>query len=251
MLRDFLRVLTGGGEPLMTLARAEHALSLIREAYVTGGVTPSCEPGCDRPAGPGRMNAAAHVLMRPHGDRHWDGIIRGTGVMAALGIPVVILAPATAPLLVFVLATLWTHGPLAVFMPAAYEPILAHFGGLYPPAEVAALGTLADLMVEYVDYHVFRALCGGARARQALQHPMVQRAIRWFNRAPFLTTFVFALTPLPDWALRLVAPAAGYPCRATCSRWDWGGSRTSSSLPRPARCGTPTRECWSCCCACR
>ena len=157
------------------------------------------------------MSAAAEVLLRPHGDRHWDGIIRGTGVMAALGIPLVILAPSTAPLLVFVLATLWTHGPLAVFMPAAYEPILAHFGGLYPPAEVAALGTLADLMVEYVDYYVFRALCSGGRARAALQHPMVQRAIRWFNRAPFLTTFVFALTPLPDSAIRLVAPAAGYP----------------------------------------
>ena len=81
---------------------------------------------------------------------------------------------------------------------------------LYPPAEGGA-GTLADLLVEYVDYHVFRALCTGGRARQALQHPMVQRAIRWFNRAPFLTTFIFALTPLPDWALRLVAPAAGYP----------------------------------------
>ncbi len=157
------------------------------------------------------MSAAARVLTRPHGDRHWDGIIRGTGVMAALGIPLVVLAPATAPLLLFVLATLWTHGPLAIFMPAAYEPILAHFGGLYPPVEVAALGTLADLLVEYVDYHVFRALCRGPRAGQALQHPMVQRAIRWFNRAPFLTTFVFALTPLPDWALRFVAPAASYP----------------------------------------
>lgn len=157
------------------------------------------------------MNAAAQVLLRPHGDRHWDGIIRGSGVMAALGIPLVLLAPATAPLMVFVLATVWTHGPLAAFMPAAYEPILAHFGGLYPPAEVAALGTLADLLVEYVDYHVFRALCSGARAGSAMRHPMVQRAIRWFNRAPFLTSFVFALTPLPDWALRLVAPAAGYP----------------------------------------
>lgn len=157
------------------------------------------------------MNAAVQALTRPHGDRHWDGIIRGSGAMAALGIPVVILAPATAPLLVFVLATIWTHGPLAVLMPAAYEPILAHFGGLYPPAEVAALGTLADLLVEYVDYYVFRALCGGAGARRAMTHPMVKRAIRWFNRAPFLTTFVFALTPLPDSAIRLVAPAAGYP----------------------------------------
>jgi uncharacterized membrane protein YdjX (TVP38/TMEM64 family) len=157
------------------------------------------------------MSAAATFLTRPHGDRHWDGILRGTGVMAALGIPMVILAPASAPLLVFVVATMWTHGPLAVFMPAAYEPILAHFGGLYPPVEVAALGTLADLLVEYVDYHVFRALCSGGRVRQALQHAMVQRAIRWFNRAPFLTTFVFALTPLPDSAIRLVAPVAGYP----------------------------------------
>jgi predicted dehydrogenase len=40
MWRDFVRVLSGEGEPLMTLARAEHALALIREAYVTGGVTP-------------------------------------------------------------------------------------------------------------------------------------------------------------------------------------------------------------------
>ena len=153
----------------------------------------------------------AAALTHRYGDRHWDGIIRGTGLMAAVGIPVVIIAPEAAPLLLFVLATVWTHGPLAMFMPAAYEPILAHFGGLYLPAEIAALGTLADLMVEYVDYHVFRALCGSVRARQALQHPMVQRAIRWFNRAPFLTTFVFALTPLPDWPLRLAAPAAGYP----------------------------------------
>ena len=153
----------------------------------------------------------AAAFTHQYGDRHWDGIIRGSGLMAALGIPVVIIAPMTAPLLLFVLATIWTHGPLAMFMPAAYEPVLAHFGGLYPPAEIAALGTVADLLVEYVDYHVFRSLCGTTRVRQALQRPVAQRALRWFNRAPFLTTFVFALTPLPDWPLRLVAPAAGYP----------------------------------------
>lgn len=159
------------------------------------------------------MTATASFLVRPYGDRRWDGILRGTGVLAALGIPFVILAPAAAPLLVFVLATMWTHGPLAMFMPAAYEPILAHFGGLYPPAEIAAIGTLADLAVEYVDYHVFRSLSQGGRARRAMQHGMVQRALHWFGRAPFLTTFIFALTPLPDWAVRFVAPAAGYSVR--------------------------------------
>lgn len=45
MLSDFVRVLTRGGEPLMTLARAEHALTLIREAYVTGGVSPATVTG--------------------------------------------------------------------------------------------------------------------------------------------------------------------------------------------------------------
>lgn len=39
MLCDFHRVLSRGGEPLMTLARAEHALALIRQAYVTSGVS--------------------------------------------------------------------------------------------------------------------------------------------------------------------------------------------------------------------
>lgn len=158
----------------------------------------------------GRMTAAASLLTRPWGGRRWDGIVRGTGILAAIGIPLVVVVPAAAPLLVFVLATIWTHGPLAMLMPAAYEPILAHFGGLYPPFEIALIGTLADLVVEYVDYHVFAALCHGKLARHTVERGIVQRAIRWFNRAPFLTTFVFALTPLPDWALRLVAPAAGY-----------------------------------------
>jgi hypothetical protein len=150
------------------------------------------------------------MFVRPYGDQRWDGIVRGTGLLAAIGIPLVLVVPAAAPLLVFVLATLWTHGPLAMLMPAAYEPILAHFGGLYPPFQIAVIGTLADLVVEYVDYHVFAALCRGKLARHTVERGIVQRAIRWFNRAPFLTTFVFALTPLPDWALRLVAPAAGY-----------------------------------------
>jgi hypothetical protein len=44
MLGDFVRVLTRGGEPVMTLARAEHALSLIRQAYATGGVTSNAVP---------------------------------------------------------------------------------------------------------------------------------------------------------------------------------------------------------------
>ena len=44
MLGDFVRVLTRGGEPVMTLARAEHALNLIRQAYTTSGVTANAVP---------------------------------------------------------------------------------------------------------------------------------------------------------------------------------------------------------------
>jgi predicted dehydrogenase len=51
MLRDFLRVLTQGGEPLMTLARAEHALSLVRQAYATSGVTAATAMSAAEPIG--------------------------------------------------------------------------------------------------------------------------------------------------------------------------------------------------------
>jgi ribonucleoside-triphosphate reductase len=154
---------------------------------------------------------SSSVLTRPFGTPLWDGIVRGSGAIALLAIPVVLLVPRAAPLAAFALVTIWVHGPMSPFLPAAYEPTLMAFGRLYPPLLIGVVGTLANLYVEFLDYHLFRAMAALGPYRRFQAHPMFARAVRWFDRAPFATTWLFGWSPLPDWMVRMIAPAAGYP----------------------------------------
>ncbi|MDH4131108.1 MAG: VTT domain-containing protein [Gemmatimonadota bacterium] len=139
-----------------------------------------------------------------------DGLLRVTAGLGLASIPLVLLVPASGPLVGFALVTMWTHGPFAPFMPAAYEPVLMLFGTQYPPMFVAVVGALSDLCVEWLDYGLFRAIALRGLPARIREHDAYLRALHWFRRWPFVTVFVTALTPLPDWVVRLIAPAAGY-----------------------------------------
>ncbi len=153
----------------------------------------------------------SEVFRRRFGSPTADRVLRGTGVVATLAIPLTVFEPTVAPLTAFLLITVWVHGPASPFLPAAYEPVLIAFGQMYPPLLIASLGTVGDLYVEYLDYHLFRRL-GGFGPYAALQRqPLFARAMNLFRRRPFLTVWFFACSPLPDWMIRLIAPAAGYP----------------------------------------
>jgi membrane protein YqaA with SNARE-associated domain len=140
-----------------------------------------------------------------------DGLLRLTAALGLASIPLVLLVPASGPLVGFALVTMWTHGPFAPFMPAAYEPVLMLFGTQYPPVLVAVVGALSDICVEWLDYGLFRAIAQRGLPARIREHGAYLRALHWFRRWPFVTVFVTALTPLPDWVVRLIAPAAGYP----------------------------------------
>ena len=140
-----------------------------------------------------------------------DGLLRMTGVLGLAAIPLVLFVPTAGPLVGFALVTMWTHGPFAPFMPAAYEPVLMLFGTQYPPVFVAVVGAASDLCVEWLDYGLFRAIAQRGLPARIREHDAYLRALTWFRRWPFVTVFVTALTPLPDWVVRVIAPAAGYP----------------------------------------
>jgi len=150
-------------------------------------------------------------LTRRFGTPLWDGIVRGTGVVAAVAAVLALVWRDAAALAAFVLLTVWVHGPMSPFLPAVYEPSLLLFGRLYPPVLIAVLGTLANLYVEFLDYQLFRKLGDFSPYRRLQAHPLFARAVAWFHRAPFLTVWVFAWSPLPDWIIRMLAPAARYP----------------------------------------
>ena len=113
----------------------------------------------------------------------------------------------------FVITTLWVHGPWSPLLPAAYEPVLLLFGKLYPPLLIAIVGAVLSVLMEGINYHVYDWMAGWHRLDKLRQKAVQGRLVHLFERRPFLVVWLFALSPVPDWAARVLAVLAAYPIR--------------------------------------
>ncbi len=153
------------------------------------------------------------VLTQSRGDVTWDGVIRGTGIVSLAGILTTIALPAMAPLVGFLVVTVWVNGPIGIFLPATYEPILMAFGRVHPPLLIGVLGIAGTLYVEYLNYRLYQAMLRSKVLRGLSNGRMAQRITALFNRAPFFTVWLCSWSPLPYWLVRVLSPMAGYPVR--------------------------------------
>lgn len=151
------------------------------------------------------------VLTRPRGDRLWDGIVRGTGVLGLAGIGLVLLVPAAGPLVGFVIFTLWITGPLSPLTPVGYETVLMLMGRIYDPLFIAVLGMAGCLYVEFLSYHLYGEVADLRALRKLRDSHWVSVLRSWFERWPFLTVWFCAWSPVPFWIVRFLGPMAGYP----------------------------------------
>ena len=97
-------------------------------------------------------------VQKRFGDATSDIILRVTGLLALLAVPLALYEPHSAVLTGFVLVTIWMNGPYSPVLPATFEPMLMLMGRLYPPLLVATLGTFGTLTVEYLNYKLYRSL---------------------------------------------------------------------------------------------
>lgn len=154
------------------------------------------------------------VLRQRRGDLVWDGVLRGSGLLALIGIAVLQVASASVVGLAgFLVVTIWVNGPLGVFLPATYEPILMLFGRLYPPVLVGVVGIAGTLYIEFLNYHLYRRILDSHLLRGLRESVVVRRVVPLFRRAPFFTVWLCSWSPLPYWAVRVLAPLAEYPVR--------------------------------------
>ena len=160
------------------------------------------------------MGALRALLIR-RGTPAWDGLIRTSGAIGVVGIPLVLLLPESAGLAAFALASVWVHGPASPFLPATYEPLLILFGHLYRPVLIALIGTAANLLAEYLNYQFVSELLARRSLDRVTNDPRLLRLVALFNRRPFLTTWFISWSPIPDWTIRIMGPLSRYPVR----RW--------------------------------
>lgn len=152
------------------------------------------------------------LFVRRRGNLTWDGVVRGTGLLGALAIPLVLLFPGEVGGLVgFMLVTIWVNGPLGIFLPATYEPVLMLFGRVYPPLLIASLGMVGTLYIEFLNYYLYAKILHLKSFAPARESRTVQRVVGLFKKAPFFTVWLCSWSILPYWSVRIMAPIAGYP----------------------------------------
>lgn len=157
------------------------------------------------------MSSKGSIWTRRFGTPAWDAVIRGSGVLGLLAIPLVLLVPGTSGMVVFTLIAIWMNGPSAVVVPAGFEPILLVFGDLYPPLLVAVVGTLAATYIEFFNYYMFRGVLGLSALRRFREHRITRWAVDLFRRQPFLAVWLMAWTPVPFTLARILSAVASYP----------------------------------------
>lgn len=153
------------------------------------------------------------LWLRPRGTPVWDGILRATGVLGLVAIGLVLWWPGAAGLVGFLCITIFVNGPLAPLLPATYEPVLMVAGRVYPPLVVALVGIAGTLYVEFLNYHLYRKALEHPRLERVRESRLARATVSLFGRAPFFTVWLCSWSPLPYWAVRFLAPLAGYPVR--------------------------------------
>lgn len=157
------------------------------------------------------MTRLAGVLVRRRGTLRWDALIRGVAALALLAVYPALRWPDVAALVGFFCVTVLVNGPLAPLLPATYEPVLMVAGRAYPPLLVALVGIAGILAVEFLNYHLYRAAVLHPRLGPARRSRLVRRTVTLFERSPFFAVWLCAWSPLPYWAVRVLAPLSGYP----------------------------------------
>lgn len=156
---------------------------------------------------PGRLG----WLSRPVAPASWDALLWGSAAVAIGAIAAAQLVPQVADLAILFALTLFLNGPYGAFLPALQEPVLMVFARLHHPALVSLVTVLSVTAVEIVNYRLFGAALHARFATPVRESRLMARVVPWFRRAAFLTTAVVALSPLPFWAVRIVAAVDRYP----------------------------------------
>lgn len=122
----------------------------------------------------------------------------------------------------------FVHGPLSPFLPTAFEATLLYYAHLYPAWLLALVGTLGASVAEIVNYRLVDWAAELPKLARLTQGCGVRWSVGAFLRAPFWTTAVVIFSPIPDSAVRFLAPSASTPCPSSSGRSPWGVSRACS-----------------------
>ena len=97
---------------------------------------------------------------------------------------------------------------IVAFIP--HEPIIFYFSKYFSPLSVTLVTLLGTLFAEYLNYMLVKLFFTIPRVDDLRKHKTFKTATYYFLRMPFVSLIIAALTPVPFYTFRVIAPASEY-----------------------------------------
>ena len=105
----------------------------------------------------------------------------------------------------------WYSIPSNSFVYLPNEPGVLFAAAVYSPWVVAVVGGVATMIACIIDYVVIKKVFELRPVAPVKQTTIYKKAVRYFYWRPWPTIAILAVTPLPFYPIRVLAPSSNYP----------------------------------------
>ncbi len=92
-----------------------------------------------------------------------------------------------------------------------HEPVLFYFSKFYPPLIVSTVCIAGTIITEYFNYSIFSFFAEFQSIQKAQKWNFLQKALLLFNKAPFISLAIAAVSPIPFYPFRFLVVLTKYP----------------------------------------
>jgi ribonucleoside-triphosphate reductase len=107
--------------------------------------------------------------------------------------------------------------PSNSFIPFPHEPAIIYYGKIFGPLLTTASATLPTIIACIIDYAVLTPVFSKTRLAKIKNTGIYKKTVYYFYKAPFITNFTAAISPVPFYPVRILSVASGYPLRKYAS----------------------------------
>ncbi|MBN2364828.1 MAG: DedA family protein [Calditrichaeota bacterium] len=116
--------------------------------------------------------------------------------------------------------------PSNSFIPFPHEPAIIYYGKIFGPMVTTLTAAIPTVIACIIDYAVLTPVFSRTRLSRLKTTRIFQKTVSYFHKAPFLTNFMAALSPVPFYPVRVLSVASEYPL------WKYIGSVMLGRIPR-------------------
>jgi len=96
------------------------------------------------------------------------------------------------------------------FIAIPHEPMLFYYGKLYGPYLATFFAIIPTVTGCYIDYLILSSILNHKRLDSIKDNIIYKKALKYFNKFPFITILVAAFSPVPFYPIRLLSISSKY-----------------------------------------